>query len=139
MVNHLDPQPFQTALNRLFDPARRQALGGVARAVLPHVAAHFGDQHDLIALARPFLKPAANHAFAFPALMAGHPSGINIGCVDGIQARIGCGIENGKGCRFIRRPAKDIGPQNDGRNRQARLAEGAVLHRVSYRKGVGVR
>ena len=136
MVDHLNPQPFQTALNRLFDPARRQALGRVARAVLPHVAAHFGDQHDLIALARPRFKPAANDAFAFPALMAGHPSGINIGCVDGIQAGIGGGIENGKRCRFIRRPTKDIGPQNDGRDRQAGLAKGAVLHRGSYQERV---
>ena len=68
--------------------------------------------------------------------MARHPSGIDIGRVDSVQARIGRSIENGKGCRFIRRPAKDIGPQNDGRERQARLAEGAVLHRVSYQERV---
>ena len=112
------------------------ALGGVAGAVLPHVAAHFGDQYNLVALARPRFKPAANDTFAFPALMARHPSRIDIGRVDGVQAGIGGGIQNGERGRFIRRPAKDICPQNDGRDRQARLAEGAVLHRVSYQERV---
>ena len=80
----------------------------------PDCFSHFADDH-----------------FRFAARIARNPRGIDIGCVDGIEARLEKGVEQLEGGFFIGGPAKDIAAENQRRDRQAGAAKGSLLHEVA--------
>ena len=62
--------------------------------------------------------------------MTGNPSGVDIGGVDEIQARVEGGVEQPEGIGFVDGPAKDVAAQHDDGNFNSGLSEFSFLHFV---------
>jgi hypothetical protein len=104
------------------DIALRQSL--LTRS---HFRADLGGDHEPVTIAAR-LHPLADDGFRLAALMAGHPGGIHIRCVDEVQAGIGVGVEHLERRCLVGRPAEDIAAEAQGRNHQVRAAEPTLFH-----------
>ncbi|MDT4851888.1 hypothetical protein FQZ97_860960 [compost metagenome] len=119
---------FQGAAN----VGRRQPLG-----VGPHFHADLGGDEHAVALART-LEPFADQRLGFPALVAFDPSGIHIGRVDEIQARIHHGVQQGVRAGLVHGPAEDVATEGERRNLQAGTAQCAFDHGEASGSGGGL-
>ena len=93
-------------------------------AAFAHVLAELGGDHDLVALAARF-QPFADNGFQFAADMPRRPARIAVGGVDGVEAGIDKGVEDGERGLGVDVPAEHIAAQHQRRNADVGLAEGA--------------
>ncbi|MNP20388.1 hypothetical protein D3C76_1129580 [compost metagenome] len=110
-------QTAQRGFHGLFD-----VDGGEALVAVAHVHADLGGDDHLVALAGS-LQPVADDGFRFAACMRGQPAGVDVCCVDAVQAGVQQRIQQAERGRFVGRPAEYIAAEYQGRNLQARLAK----------------
>src|SRR5450759_3988679 len=79
------------------------------------------------------LSQLPNNGFRFAALVAGYPARIGVGGVDGIEAGVDKGIEDGERSRLVDVPAEHIAAQHQRRDVQFGLAEPAKFHELTLR------
>lgn len=114
-VDVVGAQARQRCADGLRDVGGRQAFTG--RRVGGGALAHLG--HDLHALAlrgAAGAQPGADDAFRLAALVAGHPAAVDVGGVDGGQARVDQAVEHGKAGGLVGRPAQHVAAKNNARH-----------------------
>src|SRR3546814_7162653 len=74
------------------------------------------------------LQPFAHHRFRFAALVARHPSRIDVGGVDHAAAMLDEAVEDREARGAVRRPSKDVAAKNEGTDGKAAVAQRAFGH-----------
>ena len=117
-IDAVDLQPLEAGLGRAQDVVLLQALA------FAHVVADLGGDHDLGALAARF-EPVADDGFRLAALVALDPARIGVGGVDGVEAGVDEGVEQGERGRLVDVPAEHIAAQHQRRDVEIGVAEAA--------------
>ena len=89
--------------------------------------ADLGRQNYFLAIAAA-LEPVAEHGLRLAAFVARHPARVHVGGVDEIEPGADKLVQNGERSGLIRRPAKDISAQANGRDFEARPSQLTGLH-----------
>src|SRR5215471_14717435 len=116
------------ALEGLLDPGEDVALFEPL-ADARHLQANLGGEHELVATAAR-LQPCADDGLGLATLVARHPLGIDVGGIDGVEARANEAVEQAEGHRLVRGPTEHVAAEHERRNRDLRPAELALLHGI---------
>jgi len=123
-VDPVDAEPRQRFIDRLQDPALRQA----PLALNAEIRAHLGEDNHLVAHAGAALQPVADDRLGLAALVANRPRGIDVGGIDGIEAMVDKGIENVETGLLINGPSEHIATEHQGRDVQSGFAQWTLIH-----------